>query len=330
MSSTFQKATRQSVKARIALSGPSGSGKTMTGLALCAGLADGGKVAVIDTEHGSASLFADRFDFDVLELGPPFDPARYVASIRAAEQEGYAAILVDSMSHAWFAEGGVLDIVDKAKARMGGSSFAAWSHGTPKQNALIDAVVNCRAHIVVTMRSKQEYVQEKGSDGKTSIRKVGLAPIQRDGVEYEFTLFGELTIDHQLLITKARALEGLQDVAVEKPGPEFGRRVLAELQNGQPSSSAGATGPVASVETEESADAGGASEAEVPAEEVFLITPYQMKRIHAIGKELGWDHDEIKRKLGVSKKDMPELTEDQAEKAIAWLEEQRAKARAEA
>lgn len=253
--SGFKKATRETVKARIAVQGPTGSGKTYSALGIATGLAAGGKVAVIDTEKGSASTYANRFDFDVLELGPPFDPDRYVAAIEEASRAGYAVVVVDSLSHAWFDEGGVLDIVDKASARTG-NKFAAWASGTPKQNALINAVVRCPVHIIATIRSKMEYAQEKDDKGRSVVRKLGLGPVQRDNVEYEFAIVGEIALDHSITFTKSR-FEALQDRSFNKPGADLGRIILAELQGdpevgglgGKPEGSNVTTRPAASSTT---------------------------------------------------------------------------------
>lgn len=235
MAVSFKPATRQAVKARIALSGPSGTGKTYTALAIATGLANHGGIAVVDTEHGSASTYSDEFDFDVLELDAPFSPTRYVEAIKAAEAADYSVIVLDSISHAWSAEGGVLDIVDKATARSkSGNKWAAWREGTPQQNALVEGIVGARCHIIATMRTKTAYVQDKDeSTGKTEIRKVGLEPVQRDQIDYEFGIAGELDHAHRLVITKSR-FKSLQDVVVERPDESFGTLILGEISKGIP------------------------------------------------------------------------------------------------
>jgi hypothetical protein len=233
----FRKAERHAVKARIALAGPSGSGKTYTGLVLGSALVNGGRLAVLDTEKGSSELYADEFDFDVLHLDPPFSPERYVAGITAAVEGGYAVVLIDSLSHAWSDEGGVLDIVDQEAARTQGNKFAAWRKGTPEQQKLINGLIRSPIHMIVTMRSKQDYALDHDDKGRTRVRKLGLAPIQREGVEYEFSVFGELDLDHTLSISKSR-YKTLQDLVVKKPGPDFARQVLREVEVGEPSGAA--------------------------------------------------------------------------------------------
>lgn len=222
MGFTFKKATKLESKGRIALTGPSGSGKTLTALKFARVLAGPtGRIAVIDTEKGSASKYSDKFDFDVLEL-TSFAPLTYVEAIKAAEAEGYDVIVVDSLTHAWSGKDGAMEQVDKIKARTRGgegNGFTAWKDVTPMHNALIDAMTGSTAHVVATMRSKMEYVIEEDSRGKKVPRKVGMAPEQRAGMEYEFDLVGDMDQDHRLVVSKSRCDE-LADAVVMKPGPE--------------------------------------------------------------------------------------------------------------
>lgn len=198
---TPRPAVRKGQKARVALAGPSGSGKTWTALETATTL--GKTVLVADTERGSASLYADYFTFDVVEWMPPFDP-RELANVIAENDEQYDTIVVDSLSHFWEAEGGTRDIVDAAAARARGNSFAGWKEGTPAQNDMVNAILSARCHVVATMRSKTEYVLEPGANGKQVPRKIGMAPIQRAGIEYEFTVTAELDYEHSLLVDKTR------------------------------------------------------------------------------------------------------------------------------
>ena len=130
-------------------------------------------------------LYADKFEFDVLELAPPYSPERYIEAMNDAVKEGYDIIIMDSISHAWAGEGGILNTKEKMDAR-GGNSFVNWAKMTPVQEKFIAALIQCPSHLIVTMRSKQDHVQVS-EGGKTKIQKVGMAPIQRDGFEYELT-----------------------------------------------------------------------------------------------------------------------------------------------
>ena len=227
----FKKATKQRSKARIALDGPSGAGKTYTALIAATVMAEGRKIAVIDTERGSASLYADKFEFDVLELDN-FDPRQYIEAIEAAEKAGYSVIVVDSLSHAWEGEGGALDQVDKAAKRLQGNSFAAWKDVTPLQRRLVDAMLQSPCHIIATMRSKMDYVQEKDDKGKTIVRKLGMAPVQRQGMEYEFTIVGDMDVDHNLMITKSRC-DIMADAVENRPAAKFWQKLLDWLNSGE-------------------------------------------------------------------------------------------------
>jgi hypothetical protein len=222
MTITFQKASRKQAKARVALSGPSGSGKTYSALGIAAGL--GERIAVIDTEHGSASLYADQFDFDVVELGPPYTPVRYVEAVNAAVQLGYDVVLIDSITHSWSGQGGVLDIVNAA-----GGRFQDWQKGSPLWQQLLDSILQCPAHVVVTVRAKTAY---EVADGGKKVEKLGLAPEARAGLEYEFTIFGELSLAHSLSITKSR-MKDLQDAVVSRPDSSLGERIAAWLNEGE-------------------------------------------------------------------------------------------------
>lgn len=200
--SMFQKATKRNIKARVAFDGPSGSGKTWTALEWATVM--GKRIALIDTERSSAGLYSDRFDFDTADFAPPYDPARLGKMLKAAESEGYEVIVIDSLSHFWEGEGGVLDIVDSAGQRAQGNSFAGWKVGTPALRHLVDTMLGLDAHLIVTMRSKMEYVLEEDSRGKKVPRKVGMAPVMRAGVEYEFTLVGDIDLEHRVVISKSR------------------------------------------------------------------------------------------------------------------------------
>lgn len=193
----FKKAERKQAKLRLALSGPSGSGKTTGALLIAKGL--GGKIAVLDTERGSASLYADLVDFDVVELSPPYTPERYIDIIHEAEKAGYDTLILDSITHEWNGEGGILQIVDEyARAKLKGNSYAAWNQGTPRHQKFIDTMLASPLHIIATMRSKAVYVETEKANGRKAIEKQGSAPQQRDGLEYEFTAVLDLNVDGNL------------------------------------------------------------------------------------------------------------------------------------
>lgn len=231
--SRFSKAVKEQSKLRMAIVGPSGSGKTYSALQVASGL--GGRIAVIDSEHGSASKYADRFEFDTLAL-TSFDPRQYVDAIREAEADGYDVLIIDSMSHAWAGKGGALELVDRFAAKsQSRNSFTAWKEVTPIQNQFIDAITACKCHVVGTMRSKMEYVlEEVQHNGKTSKipRKVGMAPVQRDSFEYEFDIVAELDMDHNLIVSKTRCFS-LADQVIPKPTPALGVSLKAWLSEGK-------------------------------------------------------------------------------------------------
>lgn len=194
----FTRATRRKSKLRLALAAPSGAGKTYGALTIAKGI--GGRIAVIDTERGSASLYSNLVEFDTLSLEPPYTPERFIEAIHAAESAGYDVIVLDSITHEWNGTGGVLEVVDNiAKASKSGNSYNAWNEGTRRHRAFIDAMLQSPSHIIATMRTKAAYVQEKNErSGKTEIKKVGMAPEQRDGMEYEFTVVLDIVNDSNI------------------------------------------------------------------------------------------------------------------------------------
>jgi hypothetical protein len=228
--SGFKKATRTQAKARIAIAGPSGSGKTMTALEIARGLVGPkGRIGVIDTEKDSASLYADEYDFDTLTFDPPFDPLRYVKAMELAEEQGFDCLIIDSITHEWNGTGGVQEMVDAAKGRMRtNNAMMAWAEVTPKHNAFIDKMVRINCHLIATMRSKTSYEISRDSSGTTTVTKLGLAPIQREGVEYEFTVYGDLDLNHRLTITKSR-MRALQDKQFHQPDASLGRKIAEWL-----------------------------------------------------------------------------------------------------
>jgi DNA polymerase III delta prime subunit len=204
MTFTFQKAQKNQLKARVAVSGPAGSGKTTTALQFARQLAGSdGRIALIDTERGSASLYSDRFDFDSLDFTPPYAPQLLIEAIDQAAAAGYPVLIIDSLSHFWSGEGGVLEQVDRA----GNNKFTnGWGQLTPIQNRMVEKLLSYPGHVIVSLRSKTAYAVDQ-SGGRAVPRKVGQAPIQRDGLEYEFTLVLDMDRDHSIGISKTRCAE---------------------------------------------------------------------------------------------------------------------------
>lgn len=228
----FAKALRKKAKLRLALTGPSGSGKTYGALEIAKGL--GGKTAVIDTEKGSASLYSDRFNFDVLELDPPFTPERFIEAIGAAQEAGYDNLIIDSITHEWSGSGGCLELLDGlAKAKYRGNTWSAWSEITPRHNAFLDAILRSDLHIIATMRSKTETAQVDKGNGKKGVDKLGMKSEQRDGVEYEFTTVLDLNHEtHTAMASKDRT--GLfSNTEVTQLNELTGKKLMDWLNDGQ-------------------------------------------------------------------------------------------------
>lgn len=239
-----RKAARRKLKTRMAIMGPSGSGKTYSSLAIASGIVgaegEGGKIYVIDTEHGSADRYAHRFDFMSVEL-PNFDPRSYARCIEWLQKtyDDCAVIIVDSLSHAWAGPGGALALVDRyAKASKSGSSFNAWGEVTPRHDELIAALTSAKCHVIATMRSKTKYEMVENSRGKVQPVKLGLGPVQRDGMDYEFDFVLDIGRNHTARVDKTRydgmklGDQDLDGLAIEKPGVVLGETMARWLDDG--------------------------------------------------------------------------------------------------
>ena len=226
---SFAPATREASFARIALSGPSGSGKTYTALALATALSD--RVAVIDTERGSAAKYVglNGWAFDTV-TPDRFSPLSLVDLLGEAAGGEYGCVIVDSLSHHWMGVDGMLEQADR-RAR-NGNSFSGWKEVRPDERRMIDALVAYPGHVVVTMRSKTEYVIEENERGKKVPRKVGMKPEQRDGIEYEFDVVGDLDHDNVLTVMKSR-IHTLARAVIPLPGEELAHQIRDWLSDGE-------------------------------------------------------------------------------------------------
>jgi hypothetical protein len=196
----LKKSNRSAARIRVALQGTSGSGKSYSSLLLGYGLTkDWTKIAVIDTENKSAHLYSHLGDYFVLNLSAPFTPERYIEAIDTCENAGMEVIIIDSISHEWEGDGGILDM----HSQLAGNSFTNWSKLTPRHNSLVQKIIASNSHIIATVRSKQDYVITE-KNGKLAPEKVGMKGVQRDGLEYDFTIFFELDIYNNATSTKDR------------------------------------------------------------------------------------------------------------------------------
>lgn len=223
----FIPATKHELKARIALEGVSGGGKTYSALAIATGL--GERIAVIDTEHKRARLYADLFSFDWLGVDR-FAPEVLIDALAGAS--GHDVVIIDSWSHWWMGTDGMLEQVDRAAKRSGGgNNFAGWKEMRPHERRMIDAMLAFPGHLIATLRTKNEYVVEENEKGKKVPRKIGLKAEQREGLEYEFDIVGYLDHENTLVVTKSRC-PILSGAVVNKPGEEFGRTLREWLEAG--------------------------------------------------------------------------------------------------
>jgi hypothetical protein len=196
----LKQSNRNQARIRIAVQGVSRSGKSYSSLLLAYGICqDWRRIAVIDTEHQSAYLYSHLGEYNVLNLTAPYTPERYIEAITTCEKAGMDVIIIDSLSHNWDGDGGILDI----HANMAGNSFTNWSKVTPRFNALVQKILSSGSHIIATIRSKQDYVITE-KNGKSVPEKVGMKGVQRDGLEYDYTIVFELDIYNNVNCTKDR------------------------------------------------------------------------------------------------------------------------------
>jgi energy-coupling factor transporter ATP-binding protein EcfA2 len=227
--SSFTPATRAATKARVALAGPSGSGKTWTALTLAHAL--GERIAVIDTERGSASKYAgvNGWKFDTVAPGS-FAPTDLTGLLSEAGQAGYDVVVLDSWSHYWMGVDGMLEQVDRRAKN--GNNFSGWKEVRPDERRMIDALVSYPGHVIATLRVKTEYVIEENDRGKKVPRKVGLKPEQRDGIEYEFDLVGDMDHENTLTVSKSR-IPALTRAVIQQPDIELGKAIRSWLEDGE-------------------------------------------------------------------------------------------------
>lgn len=300
----FQKAAKRQSFLRLALEGPAGYGKTYTALEIGTRLAPG-KVAFVDTEAGSASKYADLFDFDVVEINPPFHPARAVDAIQQAQEAGYGVVILDSLSHFWTGDGGLLSIVDEvARTKYHNDSHRAWKDAGDIQQTLIDAVLRSRLHVIAAMRTKKDYVREEiEKDGRTQtrIRAAGTKTIQRDDFDYEFDIVGRFDTPAVMAIIKSRCAALPPETFIEKPGAPLVELLEKWLGSGE-----------SFAEQEKAAAAKALADAAEHAREVAE----REERLYALAAELETDVDQVKAAVD-AKRDDPGLLE--------WLDRQVAK-----
>jgi hypothetical protein len=205
----LKQSQRQQVKLRLGLSGASGFGKTKSALLLAFGMTqDWSKIAVIDTENSSASLYSDLGNYNVLDLQAPYSPERYIQAIELCEKSNISVVIIDSVSHEWNGTGGCLDIHEKL-----GGRFQDWANVTPRHQAFINKILQSSCHIITTTRRKMDYSLDVGSNGKTKVVKHGTKEITRDGFEYELTINFELVNENHL----AKASKDRTGLFMNKP-----------------------------------------------------------------------------------------------------------------
>ncbi len=226
MTMTFSPAVKRKQKLRLAIYGVSGSGKTMSALRIAKGICGkDGKIAVIDTEHGSASLYSDRIPFDVVQIDKDKTVDRYAEALTAAVKAGYSVVIIDSLSHAWRE---ILELVDRSAK--GGNNFSGWSVASPKQKEFIETLLSGQVHIICTMRADTAWEQQTNERGKKEPVRIGLKPEQGKGIEFEFTMLMRLDSDNSAYFEKDRTGK-YQFQTIKLLDEQFGEELVAWLES---------------------------------------------------------------------------------------------------
>lgn len=327
--SVFKKAERRGVYLKIAATGPSGSGKTTGAIRVGRGLVGpNGRIALIDTENKSASLYADLDDFDVLDMEAPYEAPKFTEAILAAEAAGYEVLIIDSFSHVWEA---VLQYKEQLDRR-GGNGYTNWGPAGEKFKDVLNALLRSRMHIIACMRAKTEYVLETNEKGKQVPRKVGLAPVMRGDIEFEFTTVFDLDMSHNAATSKDRTR--MFDGRIFQLSTKVGEALAEWLKGAKPEdltsatsvATGGSVAPAATGVTPPASNPADQASAEAVSQTASAttdkkpITPEQLAKLREyaampFGKPL------IDRAVDASGEvSLDMFSEDQAAKCITWIQ----------
>jgi len=248
MALELRKAQRSKARLRLGMSAPSGGGKTAGSLLIAYGLMKEkypklteaeiwAKIAIIDTENGSGELYVGSEiggtkigEYNAVTLDAPFEVEKYTGAMDLCEDNKIEVCIIDSTTHLWSGEGGLLEQQGNA-AKRSGNSYTAWREITPQHNHFVERMLQTPMHLIATMRSKQEYVQEKdATSGRTKVTKLGMEPEQRKGMEYEFTSFFEINADHETFGSKDTT--SIFDQKTFKITPKIGQQLMQWLEKG--------------------------------------------------------------------------------------------------
>jgi archaellum biogenesis ATPase FlaH len=232
---SFKKATKKEVKLTMGISGPAGAGKTLSALRIARGLVGPtGKIALIDTEGAKANAYADTIEngYDIAQFQSPFELDKLEDTLDEAIEAGYQVVVIDSLSHFYAGEGGILQQVEDESVRNGGNGMKAWAYVTPKVNRFLEKLKAMPIHVIVTLRSKTTYEISRNEKGKVSVQKLGLAPIWKgDSIDFEMDHMFKMTTDHRAIVDKTRLI-GLTDKIFDKPDEKLGKQIKEYLSGG--------------------------------------------------------------------------------------------------
>lgn len=283
-------AIRERMFAKLAFIGLEGTGKTYSSLAVAQGLVpeEGGRVVVIDTEHGKSRLYANKFDFDVLDLSPEtvpyktYSPETYSAAIRQCADAGYSVIIVDSLSHAWMGKDGALESVEQIGSQRKGGSFNAWSVVRPQCREMMETILAVPCAVIVTMRVKADWDTSEDDRGKMRVQKIGTRVVQSEDSGYEFDVVFNVEGDNRARVQKTR-LDWLFGQIITKPDGKLGKDIRNDLNSGAVPERKAPPAAAPEEETPEAAEGG-----EAPAAPAWAWNPASRSKAEAAMTKMGW------------------------------------------
>lgn len=189
----LKKASKKKAKLRMSIASPTGFGKTYSALLLAFGITkDWNKIAVIDTENESADLYSDLGEYNTMSIKPPYTPEKYTEAIHTCENAGMEVIIIDSITHVWSGEGGLLEYNNSL-----GGRYQDWAKTTPRYTKWLNSILHSKCHVITTIRKKQAYEMVKEGN-KTVVEKKGMEDQVRDNYDYEMTIALEIVNDKHL------------------------------------------------------------------------------------------------------------------------------------
>lgn len=227
----FKKAEKNKTLMRMCIIAPSGAGKTYSMLSIGSGIAKNinSRLAIINAGPNSGEFYADKFDFDIINIPAPYNPANFIEALQIANNKGYKIVGIDSASYAW--EWITDKVDDLTYSQYQGNVFRAWIDGRKLYRRFMDAIMYFPGHIISTIRSRQEWNSEDGNKDKFLLKQ-GAGLQSHKNTEFEYTIILEGQVDHSFIVTTDHT-GAFQDRVIFMPGIEFGQELIKSMLEGK-------------------------------------------------------------------------------------------------